>query len=630
MNSSKDSQLKKMIDNEIKYIEEEKAVKTANEIYDLYTKLVEKIESKMYQNSPKIKAQVYVSFAYFLFSVAEYDYFFEMLIQAQNYGYPKDEIEELLWSALIEPNLPEFKEIYNANLQMLESHSYIDSEKIPAFEDLPFWLLPNGNQNEYYMYHKKTKKIQDKIILYQYKSISFVPTTDMLADYLIVENWNWANVFSYGHYAKKMRKESYIVINDILKSFSCLQGTLLTSSMLSHMFFFNTLAELETYIEHSNLSLPRNIINIDTPINSIQKVLDGIHKKRLIKEYRTGDRILLSVCIPSFNRGNRAYQNILSLLETYYDEEIEFIISNNGTQNETKSYYDRISKIDDARLTYFAYEENQGFAINCCKVCELAKGEYIMLLSDEDLIRFENLDKVMNNLYNAKDQLSIMRTSTSSQFNLVNVQANAGKEALGKFMLTSNYMSGFIMKNELLKKHKGIEYVKEHLSTNSACFFYPHMFWEILLCQYGAVRSTNLCLIEEGEAEKTEVPEVQVDGGEVRIPYYATFEGRLEQHKGFAHIFKDLEITKIDVKFFRHMYLMLSNKTLFLITISINTFYKKTDIDVARLYEDMYNALINEDLYNEILGPNNSGYKEDLKIIKQKYIQIKNQLNLNE
>ena len=78
------------------------------------------------------------------------------------------------------------------------------------------------------------------------------------------------------------------------------------------------------------------------------------------------------------------------------------------------------------------------------------------------------------------------------------------------------------------------------------------------------------------------------------------------------------------------MYLMLSNKTLFLITISINTFYKKTDIDVARLYEDMYNALINEDLYNEILGPNNSGYKEDLKIIKQKYIQIKNQLNLNE
>lgn len=589
--------------------------------YKKYIELIKKIESKEYDTLHELKANIYASFAYFLFGVSEYEYFFKMLSKAQNYGYSRDEIEKILREAFIEPNLSEFKTTYEANIEYLISNEYIKLEKTRSFQELPFWLLPTGVVNEYYIYDKEQKLIKEKISLYKYRDMQSLSTLDDFSDYLLLENWNWNNVLSYTNAIRKISKKTYIVLNNIEKFLSCMQGALLNDDIISNVLIFDSLNSMNEYFKSTNTFIPRNIINLSDNSDNIQNNISEIHNYRISKENRKGNNILLSICIPSFNRGNRAYDNIIHLLQSYYDEEIEVILSNNGTENETKEYYEKIRDIDDSRLTYFAFEENQGFAINCCKICELAKGEFILLVSDEDLVDFNILDKIMNVLNQSKDTLSIMRTSTTAQSKPAIKTANPGKDALLTFMLTSNYMSGIILNNKLLKQYKGIEYIKENLN-NDVCFTYPHMFWELLLSQYGNVQGTDLILINEGKAEKTEVDTTEVVGSEIKIPYYATIEGRLEQHEGFSNIFKFLEMCKEDPDLLREMYIKLCNKTLFVVTLSINVFYKKTDSNALVLLDKVYNFCSRKEFFNS----NRTNYRNDLRVITKYYEHFKKQI----
>ncbi|MEC0328210.1 glycosyltransferase family A protein [Paenibacillus macerans] len=616
------SELTQQIDQELQKIDDLLDNELVEAAYSEYINLVKKIESTEYKDIDiQYKAKAFISFAYFLFSVSEFNEFFKMLIKAQKYGYSRDDLEKILLEAFVEPNLNEFKTLYEANIKFLQWNKYINIEKTVAFDDLPFWLLPNGIPNEYYLYHKKQKLIQEKITLYNYQQLQSLPTSDAFADYLLLEDWNWSNVLTYTNSIKKRNKKTYIIIKDIEKFLSCLQGALLNTETISNILIFDNLNRFSEYLSDSNLFLPRNIINLSDKSSMPQQILDEIHNTRILKENRKGDRVLLSICIPSYNRGKRAYENIIHLLQSNYDEEIEIILSNNGTQNETKAHYEQIKEIRDGRLKYFAFEENQGFANNCCKTCELASGEFILLLSDEDLINFNNLHFIMNKLYASKDTVSVMRTSSTSQYKLSNLVAAPGKEALLNFMLSSNYMSGLIFNNKLLKKYNGIEYIKEKLN-NSVCFWYPHMFWELLLCQYGNVESTDLILVNEGRAEKTEFDNLKIND-EVVIPYYATIEGRLEQHEGFTRIFNDLEICGQDPGLHREMYLRLCVKTLFLTTISINAYYKRTNTDTQKLYEQSYNFCSKESFYKTNINNNDEYYRHDLNIITQYYEHFK-------
>ncbi|MEC0370784.1 glycosyltransferase family 2 protein [Paenibacillus chibensis] len=595
-----------------------------DDVYQEYIGLVKKLDSHEFDNlNGQLKANVLISFAFFLFGASEFEEFFTILIAAQKYDRTagvSEDVEKFLFKAFIEPNINQFKSIYEANIDFLNSNKYLHNNHLVDFDELPFWLLPTGNLDEYYLFDKKEKLIMDKISLFKYQNLQSLPTSDAFSDFLLLEDWNWSNILTFTNPIRTNNKKTYIVVNNPEKFLSCLQGALLVDTVISNVLIFDNLNNLNTYFTNTNAFLPRNIIDLSSKNEAPQFAINEIHKSRTSKENRKGDRPLLSICIPSYNRGNRAYNNITRLLKSYYDEEIEIIISNNGTQNETKIFYDQIQKIDDARVQYWAFEENMGYALNLCKVCEMARGEFILLISDEDILDLNVLPEIMNILSTSKDTLSIMRTSTTSQYNLSNGTAPPGKEALLNFMLSSNYMSGIIYNNSLLKKYKGIEYVKENLN-NSVCFWYPHMFWELLLCQYGSIQSTNLVLINEGQAEKTECDEMEIN--DVIIPYYATIEGRLEQHKDFSKVFNDLEICNSDPELLREMYIKLCAKTLYLTAVSINVFYKKTSHSTNDLLEQSYNFCSNEDFYKINVNHDDNHYQNDFAIITQYYEQYK-------
>ena len=599
----------------------------ANEACEEYVSMAKNIEEKANETENDVKAEFYGSFAYFLFRVSEYEECLNMFIRAQKYGYPSEEIKEIIWQAFVKPNLDEFKDTYNNNIKLLLSNGCILNAV--EFDDLNFWLIPTSVKNVYYIYDKKEELIKERFEFNAQYNVSVPQCVDKFSDFLILEEWNWNKVKSNVNYIKSINKKSYVVIKGIEKLLACFQADILNEKDISDLLIFDGFNSMEEYFNSFSEYLPRNIIDFMDSTIEVKNTIDKIHKYRISKHVSKRDKILLSICIPSYNRGNRAYDNVIHSLKSYYDEEIEIVLSNNGTENGTKSYYDRISLISDSRLKYYAFQENQGFAINICKTMEIAQGRFILFLSDEDLVNFSTLPNIMNMLNNLKETLAVMRTQGDIQGCIPSTKfTSAGEESILTYMLTSNYMSGIIFNNSMIKKYDCIKYIKEKIN-NAVCANYPHMVWELMLCQYGNAQGTNMILINEGETEKTEVIKKEV-GMTIKhtMPHYASIEGRLDQHKGFYNIFNDMEICKNNFSFFRKMYIKLCSKTIYLVGLSINVFYKNTDINILNIIDKAYEFCV---IYLDKCYGNNKKcyenyYAEDLKLISDCIELMKKQI----
>ncbi len=133
-------------------------------------------------------------------------------------------------------------------------------------------------------------------------------------------------------------------------------------------------------------------------------------------------RFKLSICIPTFNRAK--YLN--NLLNSIYItnscllEEIEICISDNNSSDETedvvKSYSTRLA------IKYKKNEMNVGLAKNILEVVEMAKGEFVWILGDDDLILKNSFEK-LNNIFNSNSDIDFIYTNAY----------NLSKEYLEKF-----------------------------------------------------------------------------------------------------------------------------------------------------------------------------------------------------
>ena len=90
---------------------------------------------------------------------------------------------------------------------------------------------------------------------------------------------------------------------------------------------------------------------------------------------------ILSICIPTYNRGKFAYDAAMHILSAYKGDDIEVVISNNCSEDNTEEL---ISQINDPRLSYYANQENLGAAYNTHLTFLRAKGRFAYLTSDED------------------------------------------------------------------------------------------------------------------------------------------------------------------------------------------------------------------------------------------------------
>ncbi len=93
--------------------------------------------------------------------------------------------------------------------------------------------------------------------------------------------------------------------------------------------------------------------------------------------------IPLSICILTYNRVERVTNCVKRIVSECKSDEIEILVGDNASSDGTE---EAIAKIKDARLRYYKNKSNLGIAGNLLKIVKEAKGDFIYIHWDDDLM----------------------------------------------------------------------------------------------------------------------------------------------------------------------------------------------------------------------------------------------------
>lgn len=107
------------------------------------------------------------------------------------------------------------------------------------------------------------------------------------------------------------------------------------------------------------------------------------------------DNILLSICIPTYNRADYLRDAVTYVLPAINNMNglVELIISDNCSNDGTLEILKRLPQ--NPWIHYFRNKTNEGPVKNGLNCIELAKGEYIWFVGDDDVIRPEGLNHLL-------------------------------------------------------------------------------------------------------------------------------------------------------------------------------------------------------------------------------------------
>lgn len=132
------------------------------------------------------------------------------------------------------------------------------------------------------------------------------------------------------------------------------------------------------------------------------------------------DQPLLSICIPTYNRGElleKLFEN-LSDIKTCYGRDIEICVSNNCSTDHT---HDVIKLWSDRLALHTAVQLNNiGATRNIFEVAKLATGRWLLIIGDDDAIVHSNFGRLMN----------LLGKMTSKSWVLVGIANEDGAEFL--------------------------------------------------------------------------------------------------------------------------------------------------------------------------------------------------------
>ena len=108
--------------------------------------------------------------------------------------------------------------------------------------------------------------------------------------------------------------------------------------------------------------------------------------------------MLLSICIPTFNRPENLLNCLNSLSKQKSRDKFEVCISDNCSNVNIKKLITPYKK--KLNINFKKNKKNLGFAMNVLKVSLQAKGEFIWFLGDDDLVTKNSITYLLNLIKN--------------------------------------------------------------------------------------------------------------------------------------------------------------------------------------------------------------------------------------
>ena len=157
----------------------------------------------------------------------------------------------------------------------------------------------------------------------------------------------------------------------------------------------------------------------------------------------------LSICIPTYNRLSYLKKSITTILKSNRND-FEIVICDNHSIDGTEEYCTKLLK-NDSRIKYFRNSKNLGISPNIHNCIKNSSSDYCYLISDEDEINQEIIDKIfplLNNNYNA-----ILSSVYDKKSNDYYIKRKSKYYKNFNFKLICNihtYLSGIIVKKDCL------------------------------------------------------------------------------------------------------------------------------------------------------------------------------------
>lgn len=417
-----------------------------------------------------------------LFENGNYDEAVASLVQIYNTGCYTEQIKEFLYANFIFPNEEEYRRIYSDSLDYVNFFSYDDlAIDFIAVSEKKYYLFDKIQNSFLGVFDFETLTEKRDADCDMKKDIRAVLVSNVWDIRIVVENIYssiWDTIYMICD-----EERNYLL--------SFLKIPEVKSLFFDNVVFFENESVLCEYFRRNEAKyLPRIMLGNDE--EKYKPIIEQLHRERIEKNERNRDGILVSFCIPSYNRGDIAYKNVMQYLQSEYDSEIEVVLSNNDSAENTEGY-DQIEKMQDSRLVYNKMSENKGFTGNILKVISMAKGKFIVLSSDEDFFDIAKMTSFLNFVRKHKEAAVIGTTGIGVNFlpqkyEIVDTIQDRLLESINL-----NYITGLCYNNELLKRYSVIQNVEKYIN-NFFYVTYPHICIAFLVCQYSSFVKLPLSL----------------------------------------------------------------------------------------------------------------------------------------
>lgn len=132
-----------------------------------------------------------------------------------------------------------------------------------------------------------------------------------------------------------------------------------------------------------------------------------------MKEPKSGhkERILISVVMPAYNRANFVGRAIDSVLTQEVDADIELLIGDNASTEDTKSVYEEYMQKYPGKITVFYRKENLGIGPNWASLVLSAKGKYVCNCDNDDFWHNPHKLQVQLDYMESRPQANVLFTN---------------------------------------------------------------------------------------------------------------------------------------------------------------------------------------------------------------------------
>jgi abequosyltransferase len=222
----------------------------------------------------------------------------------------------------------------------------------------------------------------------------------------------------------------------------------------------------------------------------------------MMKSITNKSNLILSICIPTYNRVGLLKESINSIIgqkNTFDINNIEIVISDNASTDGTKEYLSElIQENSDLSITYFRQTENLGADANIFNTIRLASGRFVYIVSDDDIMLPGAINKLISliNDYPEYDAFCLnFKTFDLDPFkagkSIFSISNDLSIKTRDKALIFYGSWITFLSAMSFKKEAINIDNYKEKIGTS---LMHPHIFIDIISKENGVFISSEVFL----------------------------------------------------------------------------------------------------------------------------------------